>query len=251
MIVGRKIGKFTFKDLCDNALGVVDYIELAKIFKVVYLTEIPKLNIGSRNELRRLISLIDAFYEGKVQVIITADAAPMKLLSLTDDEKTNCGFDEAFAFDRTVSRLLEMQSVAYVEGATSTHGIDRIEELCLDKSLMRAEDVLDELISYYSFKCEMVDGKEADKGSVSVDVATIAMRDVLLYLYVKHRPQFDRLVFNGDSDVPGADAARAAIDRHISLALSTSTASSSNSSKRVSKEGFRSALAPLAAAMRS
>lgn len=70
VIVGRKIGKFSFGHLCDNALGVVDYIELAKVFRVVFLTDIPRMNLASRNQMRRLISLVDAFYEG--QVIISS-----------------------------------------------------------------------------------------------------------------------------------------------------------------------------------
>jgi hypothetical protein len=71
-----------------------------------------------RNAIRRLIILIDALYDETVKVVILADETPLKLLQLTAEDKASSSFDEIFAFDRTVSRMLEMQSVSYFEAAT-------------------------------------------------------------------------------------------------------------------------------------
>jgi len=116
-VVGRRIAKFHFKDLCEVALGAADFIDLAKAFRVVFISGVPKLSLIERNAIRRLIVLVDALYEETVKVIFLAEEGPFKLLQLTAEEKASSSFDEIFAFDRTVSRLLEMQSVSYSEAA--------------------------------------------------------------------------------------------------------------------------------------
>ena len=65
------------------------------------------------SQLRRFITLIDALYEGRVRVHVLAEKSPLELLNVSADEKSQCVHDEVFAFDRTVSRLLEMQSEEY------------------------------------------------------------------------------------------------------------------------------------------
>ena len=117
-IAGRRIAKFHFKDLCEAALGAADFIDLARAFRIVFISGIPKLTLQERNAIRRLIILIDALYDETVKVVILAEETPLKLLQLTAEDKAGGGaFDEIFAFDRTVSRLLEMQSVSYFEAA--------------------------------------------------------------------------------------------------------------------------------------
>ena len=59
--------------------------------------------------------LIDSLYEANVVVIMLAAAAPMDLLQISPEEKRNAAYDEVFAYDRTVSRLLEMSSLPYLE----------------------------------------------------------------------------------------------------------------------------------------
>jgi hypothetical protein len=112
-VPGRAAACFSFRDLCDEALGAADFIHLAETFRVVYLSHVPVLTLANRNEMRRFINLIDALYEGRVRLVVLADALPPALLYLTVEEKAHCAFDEVFAFDRTVSRLLEMSSEAY------------------------------------------------------------------------------------------------------------------------------------------
>lgn len=51
-VAGRRIARFTFKELCDEALGAADYIHLAETFRTVFITGVPILNLDSRNEVR-------------------------------------------------------------------------------------------------------------------------------------------------------------------------------------------------------
>lgn len=114
-ITGRRIAKFHFSDLCEEMLGAADFIDLGNAFRVVYIEGVPIFNLSSLNEMRRLITLIDALYESGTLVYVLADAEPLDLLELTEDERSRSTKDEIFAFDRTISRLLEMQSSSYVE----------------------------------------------------------------------------------------------------------------------------------------
>jgi hypothetical protein len=82
-----------------------------------------------RNSIRRLIILIDALYDETVQVIILAEESPLKLLQISPDDKAASSFDEVFAFDRTISRLLEMQSVSYFQAAVARHGLSPRDKL--------------------------------------------------------------------------------------------------------------------------
>jgi len=116
IVYGRRVAMFTFTELCDENLGSSDYIELAKVFHTIFLSQVPKLTLSNRNELRRFITLVDALYEGAVTLVVLADTPPTQLLILSPEEKAT-PHDEIFAFDRTVSRLLEMQSQSYVTAA--------------------------------------------------------------------------------------------------------------------------------------
>lgn len=113
-IAGRRIAKFHFRDLCEEMLGAADFIDLAKAFKIVYIEGVPTLDLTSRNEMRRLITLVDALYECHTLVYCLADDEPLKLLTVSEEDRARSTHDEVFAFDRTVSRLLEMQSESYV-----------------------------------------------------------------------------------------------------------------------------------------
>lgn len=99
------VARFTFAQLCESPHGAEDYLAIAQRYPVVFLEKIPKLTYDRRNEAKRLMTLIDALYESKTKLIITAAAAPHDLYR---------GHDHAFEFDRTISRLMEMQSEAYL-----------------------------------------------------------------------------------------------------------------------------------------
>lgn len=106
----KGVGVFSFKRLCSEARGAADYLAIARNFHTVIVVAIPRLGAELRNETARFITLIDALYEHKVKLIATADAEPAELYDWSGK-----GDDEGrFMFDRTVSRLIEMQSQDYL-----------------------------------------------------------------------------------------------------------------------------------------
>jgi cell division protein ZapE len=101
------IARFDFEDLCDKPLGSHDYLAIAKNYHTVLLDHIPKLRYDRRNEAKRFITLIDIFYEYHVKLLASAEAEPHSLYEASEGR-------EAFEFDRTVSRLIEMRSESYL-----------------------------------------------------------------------------------------------------------------------------------------
>jgi len=99
----------SFAELCVQPLGSADYLQLAKRFSTVLISDIPKLTIEHRNEAKRFVTLIDTLYEHKIQLICTADVPAQALYTEGDG---------AFEFKRTVSRLIEMQSEHYTFNST-------------------------------------------------------------------------------------------------------------------------------------
>ncbi|XP_063007045.1 AFG1-like ATPase isoform X3 [Melospiza melodia melodia] len=130
------IADFTFEELCDRPLGASDYLEISKHFDTVFIRDIPLLTVAKRTQARRFITLIDTFYEHKVRIICSA-AAPLQSLfqvkqdsaelqenrvlmddlDLSQDSAKGLsvftGEEEIFAFQRTLSRLTEMQTEQY------------------------------------------------------------------------------------------------------------------------------------------
>ncbi|MBT9445708.1 MAG: AFG1 family ATPase [Hyphomonadaceae bacterium] len=97
--------RVTFDELCARPLGAADYLELADRFHTVILENIPKLTPAMREEAARFRVLIDALYEAKTKLVASADALPENLYPAGD---------QSFEFERTVSRLMEMRSEAYL-----------------------------------------------------------------------------------------------------------------------------------------
>jgi cell division protein ZapE len=96
---------FDFDALCGPPRSQQDYIEVARCHHTVLISDIPRLD-GSRDDrTRRFIFLIDEFYDRNVKLIVSAAAPPERLYS---------GERLAFEFQRTASRLLEMQTPAYL-----------------------------------------------------------------------------------------------------------------------------------------
>lgn len=96
---------FEFRELCGGPRSAADYIEIAQLFHTVLLSNLPVLDAAADDAARRFISLVDEFYDHGVKLIVSA-AAPLESLYR--------GRDLAFAFERTRSRLLEMQSHEYL-----------------------------------------------------------------------------------------------------------------------------------------
>lgn len=107
----KGVAVFSFKRLCGEARGASDYLAIARRYHSVFVVGIPRLGPENRNEAARFVTFIDALYEYKVKLIATADANPVQLYESGDG---------AFEFARTVSRLMEMQSVDYL---AQGHGV--------------------------------------------------------------------------------------------------------------------------------
>ena len=101
----KGVAVFSFARLCRQPLGAADYLALARRFHTIFIVGIPVMGPENRNEAARFITLIDALYEHKVKLIAAADAEPAGLHPVGDG---------VFEFERTVSRLMEMQSVEYL-----------------------------------------------------------------------------------------------------------------------------------------
>jgi cell division protein ZapE len=99
------VARFTFEELCARPLGAADYLMLAARFHTILLENVPKLSGEKRNEAKRFVTLIDALYEARAKLVMSADAEPDALYPAGDG---------AFEFERTASRLIEMRSHDYL-----------------------------------------------------------------------------------------------------------------------------------------
>lgn len=107
----KGVAVFSFRKLCGDARGAADYLAIARRYHTVILVGIPKLGPENRNEAARFVALIDALYEHKVKLLAAADAQPADLYEKGDGR---------FEFERTISRLEEMRSEAYL---AQGHGV--------------------------------------------------------------------------------------------------------------------------------
>ncbi len=96
---------FEFRALCDGPRSQDDYIEIAREFQSVFVSGVPLLDGSREDEARRFVALIDELYDRNVKLVVAAAAAPARLYS---------GSRVAPVFQRTASRLTEMQSVEYL-----------------------------------------------------------------------------------------------------------------------------------------
>lgn len=95
------VARASFDQLCGRPLGAGDYLALAQAVRVLILTDVPRLSRAQNNEAKRFVTLIDALYEARVRLVVSAAAEPEDLY------EAGAG---RFEFDRTASRLREMQS---------------------------------------------------------------------------------------------------------------------------------------------
>jgi cell division protein ZapE len=102
------IARATFWDLCGQMFGPGDYLAIADAVKLLIIEDIPRLGRGNFNEVKRFVTLIDALYEAKVRVVASAVDEPESLYV----EGTG-----VFEFERTASRLREMQDKDWAQDA--------------------------------------------------------------------------------------------------------------------------------------
>jgi cell division protein ZapE len=101
----KGVAVFSFKRLCGEPRGAADYLAIARRFHTVIIVGIPVMGPAMRNEAARFVTLIDALYEHRVKLLAAADVEPENLYPKGDGR---------FEFDRTASRLEEMQSADYL-----------------------------------------------------------------------------------------------------------------------------------------
>ncbi len=99
--VANGVLRASFWDLCGRPLGPADYLAIAGAVRVVLLEDIPRMSAANYNEAKRFVTMIDALYEGRVRLIASAADEPERLYL------EGAG---SFEFERTASRLREMQA---------------------------------------------------------------------------------------------------------------------------------------------
>ncbi len=100
------VARFDFEELCGQPLGAGDYLALATHFHTLILDGIPRLSPANYDRARRFITLIDALYDHRVKLVASAEAGPDQLYERGEGAR---------AFERTASRLEEMQSQQWLE----------------------------------------------------------------------------------------------------------------------------------------
>ena len=101
----KGIAWFDFAAICDGPRSQNDYIEIARWYPTVIVSGVPTMDANLENQARRFIALVDEFYDRRVKLIVSAAAAV---------EDLYCGNKLEFEFERTLSRLIEMQSTEYL-----------------------------------------------------------------------------------------------------------------------------------------
>ena len=149
-----QIADCEFEELCARPLWTNDYIKMANIFHTIFIRNIPIMNLKTKSEARRFITLIDTLYDNKIRVVASGvapywdlfrpdglshqeiieqnrmliDDLGIKASDQSKDLSLNASVfnaeEELFAFDRTVSRMTEMQTKEYWE-QWNTHVINR------------------------------------------------------------------------------------------------------------------------------
>lgn len=131
------VARFSFSELCEEPLGAVDFIAIAKKFHTVFLDDVPKMKASQKTEAKRFIVLVDALYDNQVHLVVRADCGPdllfthkpgevkmeaahqelLDFLIAGDDVTIFNGEEEVFQFARAVSRLQEMRTSEYLANA--------------------------------------------------------------------------------------------------------------------------------------
>lgn len=101
----KGVAWFRFEDICDGPRSQADYIELARWYPSIIVSGVPRFDATRDDQARRFIALVDEFYDRRVKLILSADVAAAALYG---------GTRLAFEFERTISRLIEMQSNEYL-----------------------------------------------------------------------------------------------------------------------------------------
>ncbi len=99
-----RVGRAEFWALCGQPLGAADYLELARRVDALLMDGVPRLGMSNYNEAKRFVTLIDALYEARVRLFASAADEPEQLYNEGEG---------SFEFERTASRLREMQDAVW------------------------------------------------------------------------------------------------------------------------------------------
>ncbi len=98
------VARFTFAQLCEQPHGAEDYLMIARKYHTIFLEGVPKMGYDRNNETKRLMTLVDVIYDSRRRAVFTAETSPEKIYHDTKYQ---------YEFERTISRLKEMQSSSY------------------------------------------------------------------------------------------------------------------------------------------
>lgn len=101
----RGVLRSDFESLCESNRSPAEYLEIAQAFHTVILENVPEMGVHMRNAAKRFVTLIDALYETRTKLVISAAVEPQALYEQGDG---------SFEFERTVSRLMEMRTEEYI-----------------------------------------------------------------------------------------------------------------------------------------
>jgi len=110
----RGVARFSFEELCDRPLAAADYLEIAQAFHTILIDHIPVMTDNMHNVARRFTLLIDTLYDEGVKLLCSAAAPAGQLYTQGIASE---------AFNRTVSRLAEMQSEDYLRKGHGIHAL--------------------------------------------------------------------------------------------------------------------------------
>jgi cell division protein ZapE len=105
---------FEFDVICGDGRSQLDYLQLAREFHTVIVSNVPRLGADKADAARRFTLLVDVFYDGRVKLFISAAVRAEQLLDAGEDQIEPQLRALVFEFDRTASRLIEMQSRDYL-----------------------------------------------------------------------------------------------------------------------------------------
>lgn len=106
---------FDFKVICGWGRSQNDYIDLAKRFHTLIVSGVPRMGLDRADEARRFTLLVDVLYDQRVKLVVSAEAPPERLLARDGNAADAQLQAMVFQFDRTASRLIEMQTREYLE----------------------------------------------------------------------------------------------------------------------------------------
>ncbi len=115
--VGNGVAWFAFEELCAGPRGQADYIELARRYHTVLLSDVPKLKPSNLDVARRFTWLVDEFYDRRVKLVISAQCPAHELFEIGEGGDAFLRNLNTSFVERTVSRLIEMQTHEYLAAA--------------------------------------------------------------------------------------------------------------------------------------